>query len=149
EKAFNVEMTRRSAELFGPLTLISPRAIWPIVTQQADRLTAERTAIIAEAAHVLPPIGAQGLNTSVNDIAALLQAIRAHPQDPGAPTVMTAYEKARATDIHRRARAIDLFNRVTRSGDIGLQSLRLTGLKAVHDIAPLRRGVMRAGMGPL
>jgi 2-octaprenyl-6-methoxyphenol hydroxylase len=43
---------------------------------------------------------------------------------------------------------IDIFNRVTRSADPGLQTLRLTGLKAVHDIAPLRHRIMQAGMGP-
>lgn len=60
---FNAEMTERSAGLFGPMQLHSARAIWPIITQRAQRLTAQRTALIAEAAHVLPPIGAQGLNT--------------------------------------------------------------------------------------
>lgn len=149
EDAFNVEMTKRSAGLFGPMALVSPRAIFPILTQTADRLTAERTALIAEAAHVLPPIGAQGLNTSLNDIAALMEAARSAPDQLGSAAMLQRYETARHRDIANRARIIDVFNRVTRSGDIGLQSLRLAGLKAAHDIAPLRQGLMRAGMGPL
>ncbi len=148
-EAFDAEMTRRSAGLFGPMALASRRGIFPIISQRADRLSAERTALVAEAAHVLPPIGAQGLNTSLNDIAALLDAARAHPDDLGGPAMLAAYERARAADIARRARVIDLFNRVTRSGNIGLQGLRLAGLKAVHDIAPLRKALMRAGMGPI
>ncbi|MGB5557942.1 MAG: FAD-dependent monooxygenase [Paracoccaceae bacterium] len=147
--AFNAEMTVRSGGLFGPLELASRRGIFPIITQRAERLTAERTALVAEAAHVLPPIGAQGLNTSLNDIAALMQAARDHPGALGEPQMLAAYARARHTDIARRARAIDLFNRITRSGDVGLQSLRLAGLKAVHDVAPLRRKIMQAGMGPL
>ncbi len=146
---FNNEMTNRSGHLFGPMELASRRGIFPIITQRAERLTAERTALVAEAAHVLPPIGAQGLNTSLNDIAALVEAARAHPGALGDPAMLTAYARARHGDIARRARAIDLFNRITRSGDIGLQTLRLAGLKAVHDFAPLRRGIMRAGMGPV
>ncbi len=146
--AFNAEMTRRSAGLFGPMELASGRSIFPIVTQRAERLVAERTAIVAEAAHVLPPIGAQGLNTSLNDIAALLDAARAHPDGLGETAMLRAYERARRSDIARRAHMIDLFNRVTRSGDLGLQGLRLIGLKAVHDIRPLRRALMRTGMGP-
>jgi 2-octaprenyl-6-methoxyphenol hydroxylase len=147
--AFNAEMTRRSASLFGPMELASERAMFPIVTQRAERLVGQRTAIVAEAAHVLPPIGAQGLNTSLNDIAALLQAARANPDGLGEPAMLRAYERARSTDIARRARIIDLFNRITRSGDLGLQGLRLIGLKAAHDIRPLRRALMRTGMGPV
>ncbi|MGJ8584955.1 MAG: FAD-dependent monooxygenase [Marinosulfonomonas sp.] len=149
ESAFNVEMSRRSAGLFGPLELASPRALWPIITQRAEALTAQRIALIAEAAHVLPPIGAQGLNTSLNDVAALLEAARGTPAQLGEPPMLATYEKARHKDIANRTRIIDLFNRVTRSGDVNLQSLRLAGLKAAHDIAPLRQGLMRAGMGPL
>ena len=59
-----------------------------------------------------------------------------------------AYAQARGRDIAARAVAIDLFNRVTRAPDAVSQALRQFGLKAIHDVAPLRRGVMRAGMGP-
>jgi 2-octaprenyl-6-methoxyphenol hydroxylase len=142
----NVEMTHRSAELFGPMQIAGPLAVWPIISQRADQLTSERVALIAEAAHVLPPIGAQGLNTSLNDVAALLAAAQSHAL--GSPDMLTAYTRARHRDIANRARIIDLFNRVTRSGDIGLQGLRLAGLKTVHDFHPLRQGLMRAGMGP-
>ncbi len=147
QAAFETEMNIRSAGLFGQLRLASPRGIFPIITQRASALAGERVAVIAEAAHVLPPIGAQGLNTSVNDIAALLQAVQG--RDPGDMVALSAYEKARKGDIAMRARAIDLFNRVTRSGLPPLQGLRLAGLKAAHDIAPLRRRLTRAGMGPL
>ena len=146
-QTFNAEMTTRSANLFGPLELASRRGMFPIITQRAERLTGERTALVAEAAHVLPPIGAQGLNTSLNDIAALVQAAADHPGALGEPPMLDAYAKARQVDIARRARVIDLFNRVTRSADPGLQTLRLAGLKAVHDIAPLRQRIMQAGMG--
>ncbi len=145
---FEDEMFARSTGHLGRLRLEGRRSTWPIVTQLADRLTEARVALVAEAAHALPPIGAQGLNTSLNDIAALFEAAATMPADPGAPAVLTAYAQARRADIAARARAIDLFNRVARSGGAGMQALRLAGLKAVHDIAPLRRGVMRAGLGP-
>jgi 2-octaprenyl-6-methoxyphenol hydroxylase len=149
EAAFGAEATLRSCGVLGPLTLASPRRLWPVVTQSADRLTAQRTAIVAEAAHVLPPIGAQGLNTSLHDVAALVDLAAADPEGLGAPAMLAAYETARARDIRTRATAIDLFNRVCRSGEAPVQALRLAGLKAVHDIAPLRRAVMRAGLGSL
>lgn len=148
DTSFSEAATRRSGGLLGKLRLETGRALWPVITQRARHLTAGRVALAAEAAHVLPPIGAQGLNTSINDIAALAEAIQALPGDPGAPAVLARYEAARSRDIAARARVIDLFNRVTRAPDALSQALRQFGLVAVHDIAPLREGVMRAGMGP-
>ena len=147
ETAFSREASLRSAGVLGDLTLASPRRLWPVVTQRADRLAARRTAIVAEAAHVLPPIGAQGLNTSLHDVVALADLAAGAPGELGSPEMLAAYEKSRDRDIRARASVIDLFNRICRSGELPLQSLRLTGLKAVHDIAPLRHAVMRAGLG--
>ncbi|MDA5093527.1 FAD-dependent monooxygenase [Aliiroseovarius sp. KMU-50] len=145
---FEEVMYQRSTGLLGRMHLEGNRSLWPIITQTADQLAAGRVAVVAEAAHALPPIGAQGLNTSLNDVITLLDLAGAQPGNLGSPAMMRAYEKARGTDIARRAKVIDLFNRVTRSGDGVLQAVRLMGLKAVHDVAPMRKSVMRAGLGP-
>lgn len=146
--AFEAEMAARSADVMGALTLASPRRIWPVITQRARALTAPRVAIAAEAAHVLPPIGAQGLNTSLNDIADLVARAEAAPGEIGSPAMLAGYARARAGDIYARAAVIDAFNRICRSDHAPLQALRSAGLKAVHDIVPLRRAVMAAGLGP-
>ncbi|MCO6382722.1 FAD-dependent monooxygenase [Oceanicola sp. 502str15] len=145
DAAFSAKASTRSAGLLGPLTLASRRALFPIITLRAKALTAQRTALIAEAAHVIPPIGAQGLNTSLNDLAALLGS--ATPDTLGSRQHLDAYEKSRARDVAARVAAIGFYNRLTRSGLPPLQSLRLSGLKVVADLPPLRRAVMRAGMG--
>lgn len=145
--AFNTVMTEQSCGLLGPLTLASVSNIWPIVTQTADRLTAERTALVAEAAHVLPPIGAQGLNTSLHDVAALYDLAVATPDELGSPSMLALYTRSRECNIARRAHAIDLYNRVCQSGEPPIQALRSIGLKTVYDLAPLRRSIMRAGLG--
>lgn len=80
---FEAEMTRRSAGLYGPLTLASNRTIWPIISQLATRMSGERLALIAEAAHVVPPIGAQGLNMSLGDLQVLLDLASQAPDDLG------------------------------------------------------------------
>ena len=116
------------------------------MTQRAEALTARRLALVAEAAHVLPPIGAQGLNTSLADIAALAGAA-AGVEDPGAAPVLVRYAAARERDIRLRSLAIDLFNRVCRSGTAPVEALRGAGLRLVHDAAPVRRQVMRLGLG--
>ena len=70
---FERAATERSAGAQGPLTLITRRTVWPIASQIAHRFYGPRTAFVAEAAHVMPPIGAQGLNTSLRDLRSLLQ----------------------------------------------------------------------------
>lgn len=147
DTAFGAAVTERSTGVLGTLTPITPRRLWPVVTQRATALTAERTALIAEAAHVLPPIGAQGLNTSLHDVSALLEAAKANPGALGTRGFLDGYARKRARDIHARAKVIDLYNRLCRSDAPPAQALRSLGLKAVHDIAPVRQGIMRAGLG--
>ncbi|KMW56775.1 2-octaprenyl-6-methoxyphenol hydroxylase [Candidatus Rhodobacter oscarellae] len=147
EQAFNSEMTARACAQLGAMHRLSAPNLWPVVTQTASRLTAERVVLIAEAAHVLPPIGAQGLNSSVQDIAALYRVAAPGAAPLGSPEQLQQYEAARARDTALRAQAIDLFNRVCRSGSPLTQALRSTGLRAAHDIAPLRQMLMRAGIG--
>jgi 2-octaprenyl-6-methoxyphenol hydroxylase len=145
--AFAEAATERSADVLGPLKLVTDRRVWPVITQTANALTAERVALIAEAAHVMPPIGAQGLNASLHDVRALLDAARAAPGDIGTREFLDTYAKARARDVSARAHVIDLYNRLCRSDAPPLQTMRSLGLKLVHDVAPIRRSVMRAGMG--
>ncbi len=147
DTAFSHEATVRSCNLLGELTVISARNVWPIVTQEAASLVSERVALIAEAAHVLPPIGAQGLNTSLRDVALLSELAAADPENIGTARFISDYSKARHTDIRRRAQFIDLYNRICRSDLAPVQDLRSLGLRMVHDVAPLRRKVMKVGMG--
>ncbi len=147
ETAFSDAATQRSTGVLGNLTLTSERQIWPVITQTARALTARRVAIIAEAAHVLPPIGAQGLNTSLVDVHWLLDVARNMPDDIGTPKFLDHFAKARTQDIAARARVIDLYNRICRSDVPPVQSLRRLGLRLTHDITPLRHGIMRAGLG--
>ena len=144
---FSTAVTARSCGVLDDLTLISPRRIWPVVTQIAHRLAARRVAVIAEAAHVLPPIGAQGLNTSLKDAATLIELAKATPDALGTEAYLNAFVKTRVRDIAARAKIVDLYNRVCRSNDAPVQALRSAGLKLVHDVRPIRQSIMQAGMG--
>ena len=147
EPEFNAEMTVRSCGLLGPMERIGPVRVWPVLARRATRMAAERTALVAEAAHVLPPIGAQGLNTSLHDVAILLDLARTDPDALGSPAQLADYARSRETETALRVHAIDLFNRICKSPNPGIQTLRRLGLVAAHDIAPLRRAIGHAGMG--
>ena len=145
--AFEAEISARSCHLFGPLTLASGRALWPIINQHAERLSAERVALIAEAAHVLPPIGAQGLNMSLSDLATLLDLAVARRDTLGDADMLEAYHKARYGDITLRVRGIDLLNRASQAKSQTARDARAAGLRALYGMPPVRKMLMQMGLG--
>lgn len=145
--AFEAEINARSCGILGPLTLVSPRGVWPIISQIAARMSAERVALIAEAAHVVPPIGAQGLNMSLADLAALLDLATANPADLGSRAMLDAYHRKRHLEVQARVTGIDALNRASMLGDPALRDLRAAALNALYSLAPVRRTLMKAGLG--
>ncbi|WP_210526956.1 FAD-dependent monooxygenase [Rubellimicrobium arenae] len=141
---FAQAVNARSADVMGPLVPVGGRQVWPIITQVADRLTARRTALMAEAAHVVPPIGAQGLNMSLGDLRVLLDLTSGRPDDLGSDGWLAAYARLREPDIRLRAFGIDALNRASIGG---LGPLRAFGLRAMHDLPPVRHALMRLGLG--
>ncbi|WP_118132702.1 UbiH/UbiF family hydroxylase [Oceanicella sp. SM1341] len=149
-EALEAEIDRRSCGVLGRLTLESGTALWPIISQLARRMNGPRTALVAEAAHVVPPIGAQGLNLSLKDIQCLVDlatAARAAGEDIGAPALLARYHAARWPDCAARLAGIDALNRAARFTAPGLRDLRRSGLALLHGTPPLRRLAMRAGLG--
>lgn len=147
EPEFNAAMSERSCHLLGPLTLASRRTVWPIISQQAARMTGERLALMAEAAHVLPPIGAQGLNMSLGDLAALLDLAQAAPDRLGDAAMLDSYHRARHLEVMARITGVDLLNRAAMLSAQPLRDLRATGLNAIYALAPVRRTMMQLGLG--
>ena len=147
DEAFNAEMTTRSCGLYGPLTLASARTVWPIISQLADRMYGERTALVAEAAHVVPPIGAQGLNMSLGDLRVLLDLSVASPHLIGETPMLEAYHKARHTDVRARVAGVDLLNRASQMDTPLLRDARAMGLNALYSVTPVRKTMMQLGLG--
>ncbi|MDC0657429.1 UbiH/UbiF family hydroxylase [Leisingera sp. SS27] len=145
--AFEAAMTERSCGLFGDLKLASRRTIWPIISQSAERLNGERLALMAEAAHVVPPIGAQGLNMSLGDLRSLLELAEARPEGLGDAQMLAAYHKARHSEILLRVKGIDLLNRTSMLAPRPLRDLRAFGLNALYSLAPVRKTLMQMGLG--
>ena len=144
---FEAAALERSAGLFGPLALVGGRALWPMIAQIADRFEAERIALVAEAAHVVPPIGAQGLNMSLADLACLRDLAVARPEGLGDRAMLTAYHRRRWPEVKARLTGIDLLNRASMVAVRPLRDLRAGALGAPHALKPLRRGPMKAGLG--
>ncbi|WP_380053187.1 UbiH/UbiF family hydroxylase [Falsihalocynthiibacter sp. SS001] len=147
EELFNQEITTRSAQVLGPLTLKGRRTAWPIIGQLASRMHGERTALMAEAAHVVPPIGAQGLNMSLGDLRALLDLAIANPSELGAATMLQEYDRVRHREVKIRVLGVDMLNRASMFGAQGLRDLRAGALNTLYSVRPIRKTLMRAGLG--
>lgn len=141
---FEAELNARSAGVLGRLTLATALTEWPIISQIADAYTGPRTALIAEAAHVVPPIGAQGLNMSLADLSELVDLM---VPDPGNPEALSAYARARRPEGMARMLGIDALNRASMMTARPLRDLRAAALGGLYALAPVRRTMMRAGLG--
>ena len=144
---FEAEATARSAGTYGPLTLASRRMVWPIISQRAEWMSAERVALVAEAAHVVPPIGAQGLNMSLADMTCLLDLAIARRADLGDRKMLDAYHARRHPEVVLRVKGVDALNRASIAGSPPLRDLRAKGIEALYSVAPLRKILMQTGLG--
>ena len=144
---FEAAMNERSCGILGELTLASRRTVWPIISQVAERMSSERLALIAEAAHVVPPIGAQGLNMSLGDLLALLDLATANPSDLGSRKMLDQYHKTRHGEVQVRVTGIDVLNRASMAHAQPLRDARAMGLNALYSLAPVRKTLMQMGLG--
>ena len=147
---FETAVNERSLGVLGRLRVLTAPVGWPVISQLAERLTGPRAALIAEAAHVVPPIGAQGLNMSLKDAAVLtdmLIAARAAGRPVGDAEALSRYARARWPDLAARTAATAALDAAAIGAAAPIRDLRMLGLRAIHAAPPLRRMAMRLGMG--
>ncbi len=149
---YDDELSRRIEEkmqsMLGTVKVEPGRQVYPLSTSTARRFAAKRVLLAGEAAHVFPPIGAQGLNLGVRDAADLQKCLSAMPGDPGAEGLLNKYHRMRWPDVAVRTGTVDLLNRSLLSSLLPTQFLRSAGLAALDAIPPLRAWAMREGMKP-
>ena len=141
----------QSHSILGRLRVGPGRNLFQLAIEQPRQFAKARVALIGEAAHVLPPIGAQGLNMGLRDVADIADVVRdslALGEDPGAPTALNRYASARRADVMSRTFAIDIANRSLLTAFLPMQTLRAAGLHLIGSFGPLRRLAMREGLAP-
>ncbi len=151
EGGFGDALSERLGGLLGAISEVGPRAKFPVATLSANRLAAKRTVLLGEAAHILPPIGAQGLNLGLRDAAALADCVAATLRrngDPGGEDLLEAYRSARRLDVVTRTFGVDLLSRALLTSLPPLQAARGIVLHGLNALGPLRRAVMRLGLTP-
>jgi 2-octaprenyl-6-methoxyphenol hydroxylase len=142
---------RQSHSIMGRIGIEPGRHLFPLAIEQPRQFARQRIALVGEAAHVLPPIGAQGLNMGLRDAADIADITREamlQGEDPGAAQVLARFDRARRSDVASRTFVIDMANRSLLSDFLPLQTLRAAGLHLIGAIGPLRRLAMREGLAP-
>ncbi|MCK5931739.1 MAG: UbiH/UbiF family hydroxylase [Fulvimarina manganoxydans] len=134
--------------ILGRVTIESEIQAFPLSGASVDRLTGERLALVGEAAHVFPPIGAQGLNLGLRDCQALVDCLLESRDDPGRASTLLSFEAKRRADVASRTVGVDLLNRSLLADMLPVQFARSLGLSAMAAIPPLRRFAMREGVAP-
>jgi 2-octaprenyl-6-methoxyphenol hydroxylase len=145
------EIERRAHSLLGKMSVEPGRGIFALAVETTRSVARNRIALVGEAAHVVPPIGAQGLNLGLRDAATLAEIVadaRRARRDIGSPAVLSRYEMQRRADVTSRKIAIDLLNRSLLSDFVPVHGARALSLFLVDRIGPLRRALMREGVRP-
>lgn len=148
DAALNRRIEDRMGSMLGKVRIDTRPQAWALSAQTARAFGKDAIALIGEAAHVFPPIGAQGLNLSLRDIQSAVDlAVKARAaQKPLA--IGDAYDRARRTDVLSRTAGIDLLNRSLLSGFVPVQLLRAAGLQLLASVPPLRHLLMQEGVAP-
>jgi 2-octaprenyl-6-methoxyphenol hydroxylase len=142
---------KQSHSVLGRMTVEGGRHQFPLAIERPRQFARDRVALVGEAAHVIPPIGAQGLNLGLRDaadIAEIAGKAVAAGEDPGAPAVLRSYDSTRRPDVLSRTFVIDLANRSLLSDFLPVQSMRAAGLHLIGSFGLLRRLAMREGLAP-
>ena len=151
DQRFRTALETRLMGLLGTVGEVSPRVVFPLSGLSARNFGLNRVALIGEAGHVIPPIGAQGLNLGLRDGAALADCVSSalsSDRDIGGPETLAEYDRARRTDVASRSWTIDILNRSLLSPFLPVHIARGAGLFALKSIPPLRRLIVREGLQP-
>lgn len=148
---FTQALQEQTKDILGAIQLESNPECWPLKTLKAKNLTAPRAVLMAEAAHVISPITAQGLNLSLRDVAALAETLVDAARaglDIGSASVLQKYERRRRVDINTRVFGVDGMNKIVSNDANAVKGLRRAVLKTLDHAGPLKKMAMRAGLAP-
>jgi len=148
DEALNRRIEERMGSMLGKVRIETRPQAWPLSAITARAFGKANVALIGEAAHVFPPIGAQGLNLSLRDIQCAVDLAAKARASHGSLAIGDDYDRARRADVLTRTAGIDLFNRSLLSGFLPVQMLRAAGLQLLSSVPPLRHLLMQEGVAP-
>jgi 2-octaprenyl-6-methoxyphenol hydroxylase len=150
EAEFLAELERRYGGALGQLEMVGDRLLFPVQLMQSDRYVRPRLALVGDAAHCCHPVGGQGLNLGIRDVAALAQVLqRAQQQgkDWGSLAVLRRYERWRKFENLVILGFTDFLDRSFSSQWLPLVWVRRLGLRVMRGVRPLKFVALRLMTG--
>jgi 2-octaprenyl-6-methoxyphenol hydroxylase len=150
EAEFNIELQTRMGQRLGQVSLDGKRGSYPLSRQIADRFSADRIALLGDAAHAIHPLAGLGLNLGFKDAATLADIIAeavSRGEDFGGPACLERYETARRSDVQFTSLGMDGMNALFVNDNAALKFLRGLGLRAVDQLAPVKSLLMHQASG--
>jgi 2-octaprenyl-6-methoxyphenol hydroxylase len=148
DASLSLRVEEQMQSMLGRVSVEPGRQVYPLGATLPARFAQNRIALVGEAAHVFPPIGAQGLNLGIRDVRDLVATVTKNRLDPGADSALAAYDRKRRPDVLARAGAVNLLNLSLLSDMLPAQLARSAGLGVVGGFAPIRALFMREGLQP-
>lgn len=150
ERAFLAEVSKRAGGLLGEIRLAAPRSAFPLGFHHATHITAQRLALVGDAAHGMHPIAGQGLNLGFRDVAALVEVLVEGARlglDLGDAQLLSRYERWRSFDSISVMAATDSLTRLFGIRGRTASAIRRFGLGAVQKLPPLKALFMAEARG--
>ncbi len=152
DAAFIEQVQKRIGFRCGRFHQAGKRASYPLVLMRTEEITAQRVALVGNAAHALHPISGQGFNLGLRDIATLVDVVTdaiKQGEDPGSEAVLQKYAKWRKQDVRSITLATDGLARIFSNPLVGVGTARSAGLVATDLLPGLRHRIARHAMGVL
>lgn len=145
---FVEELAERTNNRFGKLTLEGSAVSAPLRMVLTDSQAALRTVLLGDAAHTVHPLAGYGLNLGVQDLLCLEELWQSAREDPGAHTVLRAYDRSRRLRVKKVQWGLDLLQRFVTQTNPTLEKVRSLGMRLVGDLGSLRQFLIRQAISP-
>lgn len=141
-----VEAASRGA--LGTLDLVTAPRAFQLRRLRAQRMTAPRTALLGDAAHVIHPLAGQGANLGLQDARALAEVLlgRESFRDPGEARLLRRYERSRAEAVTSMDAVVHGLHGLFGGGGEVVASLRNAGLNLAERLPVLKNLLIRQAM---
>ena len=150
DEEFAAEAEAAMGGFLGEIALLAPRSSFPLGFHHAAQITAQRLALVGDAAHAIHPIAGQGLNLGFRDVAALAQVLVEGARlglDLGDRQLLDRYQRWRSLDALSVAFATDTLTRIYGVPGRAASAVRRFGMSLVGRISPLRDRLMSEARG--
>jgi len=150
DRAFLAELDKRMGDIFGEITSVGPRASFPLGFHHTAKITADRLALVGDAAHGIHPIAGQGLNLGLRDVGALVDVLADGMRlglEPGDAQLLAKYEKWRGLDSFMVALATDGLTRLFGIPGKSASAIRRFGMASVQRTPALKNWFMDEARG--